>query len=444
MIRRNWYPMRHSWDTSLRIGQLIPIFRQEVTPLDRWSGSSVQVGRLSPMNKPVFGMLEFETYWFFVSYQSIWNDSQITNDNEFAEIIGEDTGITWLSYTNSRTKNAGAPNLDEMFGVGCKGTSQSNYTCNAISRMCYNHIYNHFFRDTMWHPNPIAIDTSSLLLLAASKKNTYLTRATDAIESIATVTVDSSGATIDIPDITNGIEEQDWEELKERYGTDYDDVLRMMGVRMPKKYNDEPELIGYSKAPIGVSEVLNTSDTNTGEYVGHGIVTSRINMGRKMFKEYGSIVGIVCVRPRYGWKNRIDRWFNMPNLTDPQRELFNPHLSKLSHDTVYAHEMHSLATDATRDTAIGYAPKYDWLRHAENVIAGEYLKEDTWDEQILKREGADDAAATALSENQVIDPVDWDYLFQSSDDPHMFLSAFHSIGKLSQIPRSGVSFRGKG
>lgn len=445
MIKRNKYHMRHRWDTSFRIGQITPIFREEVTPLDTWRGTSVQVGRLSPLNKPVFGMFEYEVYFFFVPYQQVWTEAEASGYGEFSDYIGQREGYspTWPTFSHSPAKGSTPDAIATFMGHSSRGSTQAAFSgSNMLPLMQYNHIYNHFFQDDVVSAE-VAL-TSQTLRSASHKKNTILRKATDDIEKGTTVSVDTSGSTLDIPDITDAIEEQDWAEMRERYGDEHDDVLRMMGVQMPAKQNNAPELIAYGRSPVGISEVLNTSNTDTGEYVGHGIVTNRLSLRKKLFTDYGSIIGLAVLRPSSTFKNKKEKWWHVPNETNAHQYLYNPAFDKMSHDVVRAHELHGLATSATRDGVIGYVPKYEWLRHAENVVAGEYLLSDAYDAQIIHREGSENAAAIGLEEASIIDHDDYDFLFQSATEPHMFLTCHHSIGKLSQVPRAKVSYTGVG
>jgi hypothetical protein len=444
MIKRNWYPMKHRWDTSFQIGQIMPVFRQEVTPLDRWNGNSVMVGRMSPMNKPVFGMFEFETYYFFVPYSQVWTEEEISGYGEFKDYIGQREGVspTFPTLTHSQIKGFTNDSIMTSMGVGCRGSAQGTETLNMLGVMAYNHCYNHFFQDDIVS-GKVAL-SSQTLRSASHKKNTLLRKATDDIEVGTVQTVNTSGSQLSVIDIQEAFENQDWAEIRERYGDEYDDILRMMGVRGADKLNNAPELIGYASSPVGVSEVLNTSNTDTGEYVGHGIVTHRFNLRKKMFTEWGTILGLAVLRPTSTFKNKIEHWFNINNEGDTHQHFYNPAFNRMSHDVVRGKHIHSLATTATRDSIIGYVPKYEWLRHAENVVAGEYLKVDTYDPQIIVREGAENAAAIGLEEASIIDRDDYAYLFQSTSEPQMFLTAYNQIGKLSQIPRAKVSYTGAG
>lgn len=446
MIKRKWYPMKHSWDTTMRIGEITPIFRQEVTPLDRWSGQSIQLGRMSPMNKPVFGKFDFETYWFFVPYQMVWNAEEAPSDTgEFADYIGPRDDVpaaTWPGFSHGTKKGAASKTLAHFFGCGLVGTTQANYALNTLPIYQYNHICNHYFHDELIGSKTVLSQGS--LRLAPMRKKSILQKITDDIERGAEVTIDTSGSTLGVTNITDAIEEQDWAEMRERYGDEYDDVLRMMGVRTGKRFNNAPELIGFSRTPIGISEVLNTSNTNTGEYVGHGIVTSRMNLRKKMFKEWGTIIGLALIRPNYCFKNKIEKWWNIPNEDEPRQWFYNPQFARMSHEVVRSHEIHSTANAATRDAVAGYVPKYQWLRQAEDVVAGDYLTLDTYDPQIMVREGTNDAVAINMMEASIIDPDDFQYLFQSSTEPHLFVKAQHSIGKLSQVPPAKVQYTGEG
>ena len=86
-MKRYRYPMSHNWDTTQDIGNIVPTFAQYVTPLDTWSGNQVTVGRMSPMNKPVFGDFYHDQFLFYVPLQAIWNENALSGYGDFRDAI---------------------------------------------------------------------------------------------------------------------------------------------------------------------------------------------------------------------------------------------------------------------------------------------------------------------------------------------------------------------
>ena len=92
-------------------------------------------------------------------------------------------------------------------------------------------------------------------------------------------TVDlSSATTFNVADLRLVFQIQKWMERNARSGVRYTEFLRShFGVSPRDERLQRPEYVGGSKAPIIVSEVLQTSETGTspqGNMAGHGISAS--------------------------------------------------------------------------------------------------------------------------------------------------------------------------
>ena len=65
-LRRFRYRMQHNWFTALQMGLLVPIFNQEVTPGDTWSGRSTALVRMAPLELPTMMQASININFFFV------------------------------------------------------------------------------------------------------------------------------------------------------------------------------------------------------------------------------------------------------------------------------------------------------------------------------------------------------------------------------------------
>ena len=63
-LRRHKYSMHHTWTTGVRIGEVIPVFHQEVLPGDQWRGRQIVLFRLAPLDKPCFAALQAQVNFF--------------------------------------------------------------------------------------------------------------------------------------------------------------------------------------------------------------------------------------------------------------------------------------------------------------------------------------------------------------------------------------------
>jgi len=106
---------------------------------------------------------------------------------------------------------------------------------------------------------------------------------------------------IDVQAIRNAFAMQRFAEARNRYGSRYTDYLRYLGVRPSDARLDRPEYLGGGQQTVSFSEVLATAEgTNTqvGDYTGHGIAAVRSRPYRRFFEEHGHVISLLSVRPK--------------------------------------------------------------------------------------------------------------------------------------------------
>ena len=126
-------------------------------------------------------------------------------------------------------------------------------------------------------------------------------------------TVDlSTASTFDIADLRLAFQIQKWMERNARAGVRYTEFLKAhFGVSPRDERLQRPEYIGGSKAPCIISEVLQTSSTDSttpqGNLAGHGITVSDAYCGKYHAQEFGLIIGIMSIMPRSAYSQGIDK-----------------------------------------------------------------------------------------------------------------------------------------
>lgn len=132
-----------------------------------------------------------------------------------------------------------------------------------------------------------------------------------------------------------------------------------------------PEYIGGTKAPIIVSEVLQTSQTGTtplGTLAGHGITATNNFAGKYHAQEYGLIMTIMSIMPRtvYNSQGVNRQWIKETKLDFYFREFAN-----LSEQPIMNGELCAKDQDATYNADVwGYQGRFDEMRTKNNMIAG--------------------------------------------------------------------------
>lgn len=403
--------MHHQWYPDVRIGELKPCFIQEVTPGDTWSGRSTAVFRLAPLDLPTYMSLKVYVKFFFVPHSLTFP--------EFPDVItGSDTSTAWPTNTSYLPSTAGYRD----FGIGVSNTITP--TLNALPIRAFNQVYNDWFLNEQ-------IETARSLDSVATARvrfpsSDYFGGITTELQQDTEETVDSSGATIGIPEIRDAWNRQRIKERRAQYGERYQDLLRSYGVRPSDTRLDRSEYVARGSTTIGISEVVATSTSvsgeNTGEYRGHGIAGMRINFPKRNFKEHGTLIGVVYARPRLQLHQRLDKiWY----VTDKE-DLYHPELATDTMETVKAQEIY---TDTASDTDFGYQARYEWLRTARDSICGNFTlsANDGWTAHV------DLTSVPTVSYLQQVQ--DYDDLFQDSSITRIDLHGFfdHKIGKTSII-----------
>lgn len=132
---------------------------------------------------------------------------------------------------------------------------------------------------------------------------------------------------------------------------------------------DRPEYIGGSKTPVIISEVLQTSETDTspqGNLAGHGITVDRGYVGKYRVEEYGLVMGIMSIMPKPAYCQGINRQW----LRETRYDFYSPEFANLSEQAITRAEIFASGVQAENQTIFGYQGRYDELRYKPSMFAG--------------------------------------------------------------------------
>lgn len=191
----------------------------------------------------------------------------------------------------------------------------------------------------------------------------------------ANLYADLSGATaVNVNDVRIAFALQRYQEARARYGSEYVDYLRYLGIRPSDSRLQRPEYLGGGKQTISFSEILQTgvdsADEGVGTMRGHGIVSLRSRGATAFFEEHGFVMTLLSVRPKTMYANSVNRLWSRRTKEDYyQREL-----EKVGQQIVYRRELYAEAdaAGAGGDTEFGFQDRYDDYRFAESGVAGEF------------------------------------------------------------------------
>lgn len=418
---RSVFDLSHRRTLTCDMGQLIPTFLQDVIPGDKWQIGNELVLRFQPLVAPIMHEINAYIHYFFVPYRLLWADweSWITGgvDGSFADPIP-----TWHP-TLSPAKN-GIGSLWDYMGFPTTVDPQGAYPVDW-PRRAYNLVYNQYYRDETniaevalsnedvlvrsWEKDyftsalpwqqrgtapalPIsgsssavfataafqnaAPDTNAGALNAAGDNKIRLNNA-DAMNNFRNAlnnnTVSfASATTFTVADLRLAFQIQKWLERNARAGVRYTEFLRgRYGVSPRDDRLQRPEYLGGFKTPVIVSEVLQTSSTDTttpqGNMAGHGMTVDRQFSASYFAQEFGLIIGMMSIMPRTQYQQGINRQW----LRSSRYEYYSPEFAHLSEQAILRREIYADNNTVNNNTIFGYQGRYDEYRYVPSSVHGQ-------------------------------------------------------------------------
>ena len=432
MSKRNVYsqvgglfPGRTAFDLSYEkkftcdMAQLIPVMCDEVVPGDIFQIGAQAVIRFQPLVAPILHEVNMYVHYFFVPYRLLWDDWEdfISGgvDGTFADPIPE-----W------EPTNTAVGSLWDFFGFPTGVDPDGAYPID-FPRRAYNFVWNEYYRDETlqtevaltnetilnrdWEKDYFTSSlpwqqrgTSPALPISGLSSAKWVTgdfvNATPAAASgFSTVAstpkmqvvngsgnaipnalaffnknvVDlSSATTFDIADLRLAFQIQKWMERNARAGARYTEFLRShFGVSPRDERLQRPEYVGGCKAPVIISEVLQTSSTDAtsaqGNLAGHGLTVANQYCGKYHAEEFGLIIGIMSVMPRSAYSQGIDRQW----LRRTKYDFYFPEFANLSEQAIINAEIYATGVLADNQNIFGYQGRYDEMRTKNNLIVSQ-------------------------------------------------------------------------
>ncbi len=157
-IKRSSFDRSFSHKTSFNVGELVPIFVDEVLPGDTFSVDTSKVVRLQTPITPVMDNLFLDTYFFFVPARLCWE--------HWKEFMGENSTSAWVSditYTIPQTTApAGGWQIGTIADYMGIPTGVSGISVNSLPFRAYTLIVNEWFRDqNLQDPAKVSLDDAT-------------------------------------------------------------------------------------------------------------------------------------------------------------------------------------------------------------------------------------------------------------------------------------------
>lgn len=182
----------------------------------------------------------------------------------------------------------------------------------------------------------------------------------------------TSASTYDINDLRLANALQRWKEINNRCGTRYAEFLRAQyGVAPRDERLQRPEFIGGTKCPIIVSQVLQTSNSDsqespTGFKYGQGMAVDSDYSGTYFVKEFGLIMTLAYIRPKTLYQDGITREWTPETYLD----FMNPLYVGLGEQGIKNSEVFAVDDETENRKIWGYQAMYQELRYRSDRVTG--------------------------------------------------------------------------
>lgn len=183
----------------------------------------------------------------------------------------------------------------------------------------------------------------------------------------------STTSTVTINDLRKTSAVQRWLENNARGGSRYiEQILAHFGVVSSDSRLQRPEFLGSGRAPVYISEVLQTSGSNItgqstpqGNMSGHAIGGGANRHALRIFEEHGFIISFMSIVPQNAYIFGLETmWTRFDKLDYPW-----PELARLGERAVLKKELD--ASTATGNEPFGFQPQYSDFKNILSRTTGE-------------------------------------------------------------------------
>lgn len=158
-----------------------------------------------------------------------------------------------------------------------------------------------------------------------------------------------------------------------RGGTRYREVIKThFNTNIADARTQIPEYLGgATRVPINITQVIQTSSTDTtspqGNPGAYSLTANNNNNVTYSAQEWGTIIGLLCVRQDHTYQQGINRMWKKRRRLDQ----YWTALANLGEVPVYASELKATANGGTDNTVFGYQEAWYWYRYLPGYISGE-------------------------------------------------------------------------
>lgn len=243
---------------------------------------------------------------------------------------------------------------------------------------------------------------------------------------------DAKGGTIN--ELRRAMRLQEWLEKNARGGARYvEQILSHFGVRSSDARLQRPEYLGGGKTPVKISEVLQTSETDStaqGNASGHGLATGVSHQAKRFFEEHGYILGIMSVLPRTSYQQGMERlWYRNDRF-----DYYWPEFANIGEQPVLNKELYCTGVEDTDNGTFGYQSRYAELKTGRSSVHGEMRSTLSYWHM-----GRIFSSAPALNSTFVTaNPTTRIFPVLEGDEDHLYVHLYNNIKARRPMPKFGV------
>jgi len=500
-LSKNKFDLSHERKMSLQMANLTPIMVQSILPGDSFKVNSEIFMRLAPMLAPVMHRINVTTHYFFVPNRIVWDEWE-----DFITGGRDGTLEPSAPYYNINDANKARftkGSLCDYMGLPVQdqtATLEGTVKVSTLPFRAYTQIFNDYYRDQnmrdevdfskaggyqgdfgnisvlrqrAWGRDyftsalpwaqrgpevnlPVEInyrkpaqlfnpdgDPAAFGNAVRTVNNDGTNFQTDtALESLTVENIDDLGLTIN--DIRRSARLQEWLERNARGGARYvEQLLSHWGVISDDARLQRAEYLGGGKNPISISEVLQTSGTETagdnvetplGQMAGHGIAASQRHGFRRKFKEHGYVIGIMSVLPVTAYEQGVPRHFSRFDKLDyPWPEFANLGEQEIINKEIFA-DLANNADPANLEKTFGYTPRYSEEKFGISTVHG-----DMRDNLSYWHMGRKFDALPVLNDDFIkADPTKRIFAVEDQEEDELYCQIYNNISAVRRLPYYGT------
>ena len=502
---RSYFDRTHTWSGSMDMGYLVPVCCDEIYPGDTFRDRTESLVRFEAMIKPMMHEFNVTLHWFFVRD---WTIMEGFEDMIYAGVDGEsEVTVPFNDAQVTITQGSLGDCLNINPGVYAKGYF------SMLPFRVYNKIYNDWYRNMYTEPTEVDLDSmvmqkrcwerdmftagtpyaqrgpavalplgSVAPVVSNGEQPTFSSDAGQGLSNRGLVNTinyqwlaisgttagtsgkmifgDESGLKADLSGATAATVQslwlaeclQKWQMKNMVGGVRYVEGTKMhFGINTPDARVERAEYLGGGKSPVVISEVLQTSETQSsgtpqGNLAGHGISANITNGFKRTFSEHGFIMCIMSVMPRTMYAQGIDPMF----FRESHLDFMTPEFARLGYRPIPMKWLYTGAyikdgevvdpsttgavwtPTSDPDATFNYNAIYNELRYKPSTIHGNFRgNESYWTEARI-------FSSTPAFNDAFVKCTPSKRGFAVPDEPGLKVQVLHHLEAFRELPKEGV------